>query len=118
MICARQSDGTAGAEFFNSIGETERALECRRIAYQEAKAVDNWENDDGSVMDVADAVIAFVEDQLASGSPKAVGSGKLMLKGVINGIKRAQDAGYGTESKIDDESRLSALYTKLLEMPR
>jgi hypothetical protein len=54
------------AEFFNAVNDTERGLECRRTAYQEAKAVDNWELDDGAVVDVADAVIAFVEDQLAS----------------------------------------------------
>lgn len=99
------------AEYYLATADFPNAIECRRSAYQEAKAINKWEEHDEGIKLVSQALICYIADAKTAGTP--LKSAKLLLNGVLKLIRRSQEEITDTEVKRESEAKLAAILAEL-----
>lgn len=102
------------ADFYDKTDNADKARDCRKKAYQQAKAVPAWQEDEEAIIDVAVAAVDICQAALKSGESKQMNTAKLQLKSVAKAVKAAIDDGKTSEALAEKDALLASLHEQLM----
>lgn len=103
----------AVAGYHAATGHPDPAAWCQRTAFQEAKAVPQWERSDVAGAAVVEALTALVRGYLAAGDTKALRPARLLVKPTLAAVDKAVAQGTAASRAAEWAATLTALLAEI-----